>query len=497
MQKRWLNKPVWIADPIMKILPLLIILFLTFMLLFPNGSRSQTVFPGETWVEASPESVGLSPSDLDGFRNHIGGTGFISRYGYQVYAWGNYTHRSDFASASKTFISYFLFKAIEAGRLEHVDVKVITFEPCLDTINAELGYKDREITFRQMATQTSNYGVSEAPGTAFNYNDWQMALLADTLFLNVYRSSYSTVDDDVLKPFLADMLQMEDSPTLEQRPGRIQLSARDFARFGLLFMHQGNWDGTQLLSKTYATMAVTDPLPETLPRSTGVAAEMCPNHGTFGSTRVPDNQADHEGSYSWLWWTNGINREGQQLFPDAPLDTYGAFGHWGRRALVVIPSLYLVVTWNDADLVSWPKVNEALRQLTQAVTATFTPTPTPTTTPTPTVLTDESTATPPFTATSTPTDLPDEATATPSFTATSTSTNLPDEATATPVSSTPTSTATSTPVSSPPTSTSTSTATLPATPLVSPVAPSLTPTTPPDGQDDDHDVQIYLPLIQN
>ncbi len=35
---------------------------------------------------------------------------------------------------------------------------------------------------------------------------------------------------------------------------------------------------------------------------------------------------------------------------DAPPDTYLACGHWGPRNLWVIPSLDLVVSWNDADV---------------------------------------------------------------------------------------------------------------------------------------------------
>jgi CubicO group peptidase (beta-lactamase class C family) len=353
----------------------LIALSLALMPAFPRESNFQAVFPGDTWIVTSPEAVGLSRSSLDSLWGYTGGTGFVSRYGYQAYAWGDYTGRSDFASASKTFLSFFLFKAIEEGRLDNLDVKVNIFEPCLNTINAHLGYKDRNKTFRHMATQISNYGVTEAPGTAFNYNDWQTALLADTLLLKVYQSSYSMVDQQVLNPLLADILQMEDSPTLQPGPGRKQLSARDFVRFGLLFLHRGTWNGTRVLSSTHATMAVTDPLPNTLPQSTGIAADMCPGQRTWGSVDISGNQIDHGGSYSWLWWTNGINQSGQRLFPDAPPDTYGAFGHGGKRAMVVLPSLDLVVSWNDTHLDSWPKVNEALRRLVVAVTVTITPPP--------------------------------------------------------------------------------------------------------------------------
>lgn len=48
--------------------------------------------------------------------------------------------------------------------------------------------------------------------------------------------------------------------------------------------------------------------------------------------------------------TNGIERGGERHWPDAPPDTYAALGHGGKRALVIIPSLDLVATWNDANI---------------------------------------------------------------------------------------------------------------------------------------------------
>jgi hypothetical protein len=79
------------------------------------------------------------------------------------------------------------------------------------------------------------------------------------------------------------------------------------------------------------------------------------------------NQNDHFGSYSFTWWANGVDRAGQRLWPNAPLDTYGAFGHDGIRAMIIIPSLDLVVTWNDALINGYAMENQALKLLLAAV----------------------------------------------------------------------------------------------------------------------------------
>ena len=129
----------------------------------------------------------------------------------------------------------------------------VGYEPGLSTLNASLGYKDTNITFRHFANQTSCYGVQEGPGTAYDYNDWQMALFWDTLFLKVYGATYANVDATVLQPKLTSILQCQDNPTFMafgtgDRPGRLAVSPRDFARFGLLYLNRGNWNGTQVIS---------------------------------------------------------------------------------------------------------------------------------------------------------------------------------------------------------------------------------------------------------
>jgi CubicO group peptidase (beta-lactamase class C family) len=345
--------------------------------LLAAASCRHEVFPGQHWRTMTPAEAGLDAAALDRLRDYMQGRGCIVRHGCMVYTWGDAEERGDVASAAKPWYSFFLFKAIEEGRLAGVDEKVSGYVPCLESLNAGLGFKDRGQTFRHLATQTSCYGVSEAPGTAFDYNDWQMALLVDTLFLGVYGAAHTTMDDNVLHPILSDVLQCEDNPTLcafgaDHHAGRLAVSPRDFCRFGYLYLHEGRWKGRQVLSKEHVRMCTTSPLPGSFPRTQAVPAEMCPDQRSIGSERVPDNQCDHEGSYSWLWWTNGVNRNGERHWPDAPTDAYAALGHRnGMRGMAVIPSLDIVLSWNDTALgdmkgTSNP-LDEAFRLLRDAV----------------------------------------------------------------------------------------------------------------------------------
>jgi len=332
------------------------------------------VYPGKEWATRKPEQVGLDAKKLKELSDYAGGFGCVVRHGYMVYAWGDASKRKDVASAAKPLYSHFLFRALEDGKIASLDERASKWEPRLGQINKDLGYKDRNITWRHFANQISCYGLAEAPGTAYAYNDWQMALFWDTLFRKVYGADFNTVDAEVFHPMLTDKIQCQDDPTFMafgtgNRPGRLAISPRDFARFGLLYLRKGKWKDKQLISREHATMAVASPLPNSIPRAGDKAAEMIPKQRSIGSKNIPDNQCDHAGSYSWLWWTNGVNREGSRHWPDVPTDAYGCFGHGGPRAMVVVPSLNLIIAWNDAKIRSAEMENRALKLLVEAAAA--------------------------------------------------------------------------------------------------------------------------------
>jgi CubicO group peptidase (beta-lactamase class C family) len=329
----------------------------------------EPVFPGKTWVVRSPEDVKLDAAKLKVFSDAVEGRGCVVRHGYMVYTWGDQSQRGHMASATKPLYTHLLFKAVEDGRLPSVDARVADYEPSLSELNPDLDFKDRNITFRHLATQTSCYGVGEAPGEAFNYNDWQMGLFVDVL-LGIFGATYDNVDETVLHPLLTDILQCQDNPSLGASdsgmwPGTLRVSVRDFARFGLLYLNQGNWDGTQLISETNAMLVVSDPLPLSLSRTAAEPAEMCLGRRSFGSHHMPDDQFDHDGCFSWSWWVNGIKRDGKRKFPSAPADAYVAIGNAGKRALWVFPSLDMVVAMTDT--VIRRNTDSAMKSLLKAV----------------------------------------------------------------------------------------------------------------------------------
>jgi CubicO group peptidase (beta-lactamase class C family) len=91
-------------------------------------------------------------------------------------------------------------------------------------------------------------------------------------------------------------------------------TARDWARFGMLYLHDGVWQGERLLPEGWVTYGVTPtPLQE-------------------------------QGYYGAHWWLNAgaPGNPADRVWPDLPTDAYSAQGFEAQRVLV-IPSRDLVV----------------------------------------------------------------------------------------------------------------------------------------------------------
>ena len=322
----------------------------------PSLLADEAVFPGKSWATKTPHEVGLSETSLAEMSRYVGGFGCVVRHGYLVHGWGAVDLRKDVASCCKPWFTHFLFKALEQGKIASVDERILPLEPRLESLNAELGHKDRAISWRHLANQISCYGVRERPGEAYDYSDFNMALFFDTLFYTVYHSTPEKTTADVLEPMLTNVLGCQDAPRFDVR-GRLAISPRDFCRFGLLYLREGNWNGRQLLSRDHLHTILHSPLANSIPRTKGEKSEMIAGQRSLGGG---SNQTDHLGSYSWAWWTNGVDRHGARHWPTAPEDTFAALGHAGKRALVVIPSLDLIVSWNDSAITTREMETRAL-----------------------------------------------------------------------------------------------------------------------------------------
>jgi len=316
------------------------------------------VFPGETWKERAPASVGLDERKLAEFAARVGGAGCIIKDGYLVKSWGKITERRDWASAGKPVLSMLLLLAVQERRLHGVDAPV-------KDAGWELAPKDSTMTFRHLANMVSGYARGEAPGAAWGYNDRGIQLLGFSL-----ERAFGQPLDVVSRERLA-ALKFEDGGVFGSRSGiGVNASVRDFARLGWLWLNRGRWKSRTVLSRRLVEDCFRPGVPADLPRTTRNGRDYL-GVGTFGGET--DQTRHGPGVYGFNFWFNERLPNGQRLWPAAPADTYQANGMWNRDTVTVFPSLRMVVAIRGADPGPFEpgrskgKYNQNLKRLMDAV----------------------------------------------------------------------------------------------------------------------------------
>ncbi len=179
------------------------------------------------------------------------------------------------------------------------------------------------------------------------------------------RFLYSSGDSNLLAAALRGMLepgQYEDYPwqalftplgidsAVWERDGAgtyvgssyLYLSARDLARIGLLMLREGRWRDRQLLPAGWVAV----------------------NRRLFEHAEAAPGEANPGGH----WWLNQPLPGHSAPWPDAPLDTYAALGHWGQ-ALYLLPSQKLVIVRYGDDRDGSYRHNELLKRVLTALAA--------------------------------------------------------------------------------------------------------------------------------
>ena len=327
----------------------------------PVAALALGAYPASSWVQKTPEQVGVNSSYLEAFKNKVGGSGVAIKDGYMIYSWGSPSAGHNWASASKPVISTMLFAAINEGRVASVDSYIRDWGWALQG-------NDVDITFRQLADMTSGYGLSEGPGEAYAYSDY-----AIQLYVNTMDKVFGTNDHLVTagNQRIRDPLQFQDGDLFDSGKGRITASPRDFARLGWMWLNKGYWRSGQLLPKSFFDNYMKADVPDALPRTHGGGNDYL-GVGSYGGEW--DQDAYMHGIYGFNWWFN-TNRDSPLLtWPAAPADTFLANGRDGKDCMAMIPSLNLVVAacndnggWGTTVPKTNCSMNQSLGLLAQAV----------------------------------------------------------------------------------------------------------------------------------
>lgn len=286
-----------------------------------------TTFPGEQWMQlAAPADAGWSPEALAAAQDYAQSIGsaavLLVHEGHVVAAWGDVQRRFMAHSIRKSLLHALMGIAVDEG---HIDLDATLAELYIDD-RQPLSASEKQATVRHLlqarsgiyhpaAYETELWSSrrpdrgSHAPGDFWYYNNWDFNAL-----LTIYEQQTGAAIFDAFQTRIAAPLQMQDyrprdgAYLLEANSMHpaypFRISARDLARFGLLYLHEGRWHDEQLLSASWIRQS-------TQPYST----------------------TDRGDDYGYLWWV-----------ASGDLAQYDAFIARGgdTQMLAVLPALDLV-----------------------------------------------------------------------------------------------------------------------------------------------------------
>ncbi len=323
------------------------------LLALPFGTTAaEERFPAVEWDHVSPAADHWSESGLaaaqDWSKEMHSTAVMVVHHGAVVAEWGNLVKKTELASVRKSLLSALIGIAVT----EHKIALDSTLQQLgIDDNAPSLSQTEKQATVRMllearsgiyhpalyetpgMAAQRPVRG-SHAPGSFWYYNNWDFNALG-----TIYEQATGSGIYDALDKFIARPIGMQDyRPDDGQyftgdmsihRAYPIRMSARDLARFALLYLHQGAWAGRQIV----------------------------PADWVRESTR-PYSEAGKATGYGYLWWT--ASEDGDLL----PKGCFFAWGAGGQFAFVVPAHDLVVVSREDRDLhLPEPKLRDVARLL--------------------------------------------------------------------------------------------------------------------------------------
>ena len=305
-----------------------------------GSTKPPDAIPGASWDRiATLEKAGWSKEKLAAARQfaetdsiHTSAV-MIVQGGEVVDQWGDFDKKIDAYSVRKSLISalYGIYSSegiIDINEtLEQLGIDdspdPLTKEEkqarVVDLLRARSGVY--HLVDFETASMTKNRPArgSHAPGTFWYYNNWDFNVLGTILEKKTGLKIGQAFYERIAKPIGMQDFQPNDvfyfgGSSSTHPTYHFEITARDLARFGLLYLHHGRWNGKQIV-------------PEAWVEKSSHASEMISANGV------------NLGGYEYLWWID----YGGVHFPEVSLPgIYSARGA-GAHYLFVIPTLDLVV----------------------------------------------------------------------------------------------------------------------------------------------------------
>ena len=248
--------------------------------LLPNGACAPRVEPGKAVLQVvAPEDVGWSSAKLEEarlFAEKIHSAAVMVLYDGKVFvSWGNVAKKYKVHSIRKPFLSalYGIYWGRGKIRLEATleELGIDDIAPSLtgaekkatvaDLLTSRSGvYHEAAAESKGMADQRPPRG-SHGPGEFFYYNNWDFNVLG-TIFEKVTGAKiFEAFQKEIAEPIGMEDFRLDDCAYSYERDKsehpayNFRMSARDMARFGLLYLRKGEWNGKQIIPREWVEMS--------------------------------------------------------------------------------------------------------------------------------------------------------------------------------------------------------------------------------------------------
>ena len=279
-------------------------------------------------------------------RKRGGPAGVILKNGYIVAQWGDVNRVDMTFSVTKSYLSTICGLAIDEGLIPDVTNRVgeMVWDGTFD------GAHNNTITWQHLLTQSSDWSGTlfggkdwadrppktgdvddwkmrtfNEPGTVMEYNDVRVNVLSYSL-LQVWRKPLPVIlKEKIMNPIGAsptwrwygyensfvnvDGIMMQSVSGGGHSGGGMFINTLDQARFGLLFLRKGNWNGKQLISKKW-----------------------------IDAIQVPSKA---NSNYGYMWW---LNQKGKRHWEGVPEHLYYAAGFGGNFIVIDEKNDLVIVT---------------------------------------------------------------------------------------------------------------------------------------------------------
>lgn len=313
-------------------------------------------WPTKEWKTSTPEEQGVDSLELSKFVNELQGKnvhsylvikeGYIIAEGYN--ANNDATIKQNVLSVTKSVTSALVGIAIKQHKIQNVEENIRDYFPQLlqesDVLKKEITIKnlltmtsglqwnnDKEVSSNNMISSVNwvqyllGLPPSSEPGTQFIYSNGGPHLLSALLQKATSKNELDYAKEVLFRPLgIKDIAWDTDPQGISIGSFGLHLTTRDMAKFGFLYLNEGQWGNREIVSK------------EWVKESTQRAIEFKDN----------DIHSSEE-AYGYLWWLHSTKNAKDN---DELSDIYAANGS-GGQSIIVMPrqDMIVVLTANNKD----------------------------------------------------------------------------------------------------------------------------------------------------